>query len=121
MMSFSYPYHKIAEKIGIRILNGSYPPGSKLPSIREVAGKENLSTTTVQRTFYELERQGLIYKNRTLGYFVIHNRQRIIRLKMEECNHLTYSLYTTLKKLGYSEQEITALLEKHILAEDQQN
>ncbi|PWJ51451.1 GntR family transcriptional regulator [Faecalicatena contorta] len=111
----------IAEKIGIKILNGSYPPGSKLPSIREVAGRENLSTTTVQRTFYELERRGLIYKNQTSGYFVIHNRQLLIQLKMEECNHLTRSLYTSLEKLGYSEQEVTSLLEKHIPAEDRQN
>ncbi|MBA4697873.1 MAG: GntR family transcriptional regulator [Ruminococcus sp.] len=111
----------IAEKIGIKILSGSYPPASKLPSIREVAGQENRSTTTVQRTFYELERRGLIYKNRTSGYFVIHNRQRIIQLKIEECNHLTRVLYTELKKLGYSEQEVTALLEKHIPAEEQQN
>ncbi len=111
----------IAEKIGIKILSGSYPPGSKLPSIRKVAGQENLSTTTVQRTFYELERQGLIYKNRTSGYFVIHNQQKIIQLKIEECNHLAHVLYTELKKLGYSEQEVTAMLKKHILGEGQQN
>lgn len=118
-MSLSYPYHKIAEKIGGKILSGVYPPGSKLPSIRKVAGQENLSTTTVQRTFFELERQGLIYKNRTSGYFVIHNQQQIIQLKMKECNHLARSLYTTLKKLGYSKQEVTALLEKHIRAKGQ--
>lgn len=120
-MNFSYPYHRIVKKIGARILNGSYPPGSKLPSIREVAGQENLSTTTVQRTFYELERQGLIYKNRTSGYFVINNQQKIIQLKIEECNHLTRVLFTELKKLGYSEQEVTAMLEKHIPGEGQQN
>lgn len=68
-MCFFYPYKELANKIKFAIFSRTYLLGSKLPSVRELACKEELSITTIQRAFYELEQEGLICKKQRLGQF----------------------------------------------------
>lgn len=63
-------YQMLAEELAEEIRYGVYTPGGRLPSIREMAQRKGMAGTTVQRAYQLLERQGLIYRVSTWGYFV---------------------------------------------------
>ena len=63
-------YTQLVARLQQQLVSGVYPPGSKLPSVRELAADAGVNPNTVQRAFAELERAGLIYTQRTAGKFV---------------------------------------------------
>ena len=58
-------YTQLVARLQQQLVSGVYPPGSKLPSVRELAADAGANPNTVQRAFAELERAGLIYTQRT--------------------------------------------------------
>ena len=63
-------YAQLLELIQMRIISGHYPAGSRLPSVRELAAEAGVNPNTMQKAFSELERNGLIWTQRTAGRFV---------------------------------------------------
>jgi len=53
-----------------RISKGEYPPGSKLPSAREVAELYRISISTAQRIFTLLQERGLAVGQQGRGVYV---------------------------------------------------
>lgn len=49
---------------------GRLPAGTRLPTVRELAGQLGLATNTVARAYRELEAAGLLETRRRLGTFV---------------------------------------------------
>ena len=66
-------YAQILEQIKERIIVGEYPPGSRLPSVRELATEAAVNPNTMQRAMAELEREGYVVTNRTTGRTVTDN------------------------------------------------
>ena len=50
-------YTQLVARLQQQIVSGVYPPGSKLPSVRELAADAGANPNTVQRAFAELERR----------------------------------------------------------------
>jgi len=63
-------YHQLAETFATAIHHGTYPPGSRLPAIRRVAGSHQVSVNTVLNAWRILEDRGLIEARPQSGYFV---------------------------------------------------
>lgn len=53
---------------GIR--DGKLPPGTRLPTVRELAGKKGLAVNTVARAYRELESAGILETRGRFGTFV---------------------------------------------------
>jgi DNA-binding transcriptional regulator YhcF (GntR family) len=53
---------------GIR--DGRLPPGTRLPTVRELAGKMSLAVNTVARAYRELESAGILETRGRFGTFV---------------------------------------------------
>ena len=53
---------------GIR--DGRLPPGTRLPTVRELAGKLGLAVNTVARAYRELETAGIVETRGRFGTFV---------------------------------------------------
>jgi GntR family transcriptional regulator len=53
---------------GIR--TGTLPPGTRLPTVRELAGQLSLAANTVARTYRELESAGVVETRGRFGTFV---------------------------------------------------
>ena len=54
-------YEQIVEKFRILILKNALPPGSRMPSVRQLAMELSINPNTIQRAYMELEQDGLIY------------------------------------------------------------
>lgn len=63
-------YQQLARDIRQSILGGQLPPGSRLPSVRELRLQRGLSQATVLQAYAQLEQQGWVESRPRAGYFV---------------------------------------------------
>ena len=63
-------WQQLSQQIARQILIGVYPPGSKLPPVRELAAQAGVNPNTMQRALAQLEQAGLAQSNRTSGRLV---------------------------------------------------
>ena len=54
------PYQQVREQILASIAGGDLAPGTKLPSVRALAGELDLAVNTVAKVYKELEAQGAV-------------------------------------------------------------
>lgn len=99
-------YQQIMEDIKLKIVNGTYPAGSKLPSIRDYAEELIVNPNTVQKSFSELEREEYIYSKRGIGFFVNEDEQLIKNLKTKHLNDEIDLFIEKMSLLGFSKSEI---------------
>ncbi|HWQ30159.1 MAG TPA: PLP-dependent aminotransferase family protein, partial [Negativicutes bacterium] len=67
-------YQKVITHIKGEIASGSFKPGSRLPSIREMAEGFGCNKATVIRAYDVLEQEHLLYSKPKSGYYVVENR-----------------------------------------------
>lgn len=105
-------YLQMAEQIENAIIAGLLAPGSKLPSVRELASVSKTNPNTVQKALHLLEEKQLICTRRTSGKFVCENAGGLDQRRKEkaarQCRDLIQELYT----LGFTKLEMTALLQQ---------
>jgi DNA-binding transcriptional regulator YhcF (GntR family) len=63
-------YLQIAERICDEILENKFPPGERIPSIREYAALVEVNANTVVRSYEWLQQQEIIFNKRGIGYYV---------------------------------------------------
>lgn len=63
-------YRQIADRIGALIASGEFPPGSRLPPERDLAGQLRVSRTSVREALIALELSGLIDIRMGSGIYV---------------------------------------------------
>jgi len=77
-------FQQIAEQFRRDIMSGKWDGGERLPAIRETAVELQVNPNTVVKSYAELEAQGVIFKQRGLGYYVAPGaRERIAQLRRE--------------------------------------
>lgn len=103
-------YAQLVEDIQMRIVSGAYPPGSRLPSVRELSSEAGVNPNTMQRAFSELERNGLLETRRTSGRFVTEDEALIHSIRRELAEEQLAEFFRKMKRLGYRKQEALALI-----------
>jgi GntR family transcriptional regulator len=69
---------QIADSISEKVMEGKYPPGEKIPSVRDLATEMGVNPNTVMRTYSELQTRGIIENKRGVGYYVNNEAVSII-------------------------------------------
>ena len=64
-------YEQVEEKLRHLILNGALQPGSRMPSVRQLAMELSINPNTIQRAYMQLEQEGLIYPVKGKGKFYL--------------------------------------------------
>ena len=103
-------WQQLAEQLTLRILKGEYPPGSRLPAVRDIAGQAGVNPNTMQRALTELERDGLVYSQRTTGRFVTEDQAMIASAKRSLAERHIQAFLEAMTHLGYGREEILTLL-----------
>ena len=65
------------EKLTEQIVSGQLAAGEKVPPVRELAAQAGVNPNTMQRALAEMEREGLMFTNRTSGRYVTEDREMI--------------------------------------------
>lgn len=78
-------YEQMADRLADEIVAGKYPPGGRIPSVREYAGLLQVNTNTAVKSYELLAREGIIFNKRGMGYFVAEEaRHRITERRKDE-------------------------------------
>lgn len=104
-------YLQVAEVIRLRILTGEYPPGSSIPSVRELAQEAAVNPNTMQKALALLESTGLLYTQRTAGRRVTESQELIHCLRLEQAHTHIDQCRRQLAALGFSPEEIREMLQ----------
>ena len=115
-MNFSFDnerpiYVQLANMIKVSIVNGTYEPGSKLPSVRDLALSAKVNPNTLQKALFELEEEGLIFTERTNGKFVTTDTKIIEKTKNELARSITENFKKEMNNIGLSLEESIAYLQ----------
>ena len=112
-------YLQIMEGIKTRIAGGLLPPGSKLPSVRDLAAQAGVNPNTMQRAMTQLEQEGLLYTQRTSGRFVTEDEAKMKELRSSLSERYVEELFTQLSRLGMSREEIISEVSRWRPQEDE--
>lgn len=103
-------YTQLVARLQEQIVSGAYPPGSKLPSVRDLAADAGVNPNTVQRAFAELERLGLIYTQRTSGKFVTEDAAAIDAARRALAEGQTRQYLAAMLALGFDRAALITFL-----------
>jgi len=103
-------YLQLQEQIKLSIVSGQYPPGGKLPAVRDLAIEAAVNPNTMQRALTELERDGLVHAQRTSGRFVTEDKEVIVNMKNELAQELAAAFLEKMAAIGYSAGDAAALV-----------
>ena len=104
-------YLQLMERIQHDIISGTYKPGDKLPSVRELAMEASVNPNTMQKALSELERIGLVHSRRTSGRFITEDETMIKQLKTETATEHIREFLKSMEYLGFTRPEILELVQ----------
>lgn len=100
-------YEQIVDGIERGILLGIYPPGGQVPSLRELSQSLGINPNTIQKSYAELTRHGVICPSPGSGCYVSHDAKEKLkeraRNRISELESLAAELYAA----GLDEHELT--------------
>ena len=105
-------YLQLVEHLQTAVVTGEYPPGSRIPPVRELAGQAGVNPNTMQRALAELETRGLLETQRTAGRTVTGDVEKIAQTRRALAQTLVHHFYHQAAALGLTKAEIAALLEQ---------
>ncbi len=105
-------YTQIVERLTRKIIAGEYAVGQRLASVRELASELGVNPNTLQRAFAELERQGLLYTERTAGRFVTQNEATIRALQDVQAQRVVSAFVYQMAQMGYTKPQLIELLQQ---------
>ena len=111
-------YSQLIEQVKVGIVSGAFPPGERLPSVRDLAVEAGVNPNTMQRALTELERDGLVYSQRTAGRFVTEDTEMIRTAKEELAHRQIKCFLTAMLRLGYEKAEILSLVDRENVGEE---
>ncbi|WP_374657824.1 GntR family transcriptional regulator [Inhella sp.] len=103
-------YRQIVDQITARVMAGDWPPGSALPSIRELAAHNGVSVITVKRAYLELEHAGVIVTRHGKGSFVAESTDPTRARLQAELLRQVDALLLTAERLGWTDDELQACI-----------
>lgn len=107
-------YVQIMEEIKLRIAKGVLKPGDKVPPVRDLAINAGVNPNTMQKALSELEREGVLYSERTAGRFVSEINDGENKMREGISLRLMEAYVNGMRDLGYNEKEIISELEKYL-------
>ncbi|EHI69534.1 GntR family transcriptional regulator [Streptococcus ictaluri] len=103
-------YAQIAQHVMMQIISQEIKSGEQLPTVREYAEIAGVNPNTMQRAFTELEREGVVYSQRTAGRYVTDDQELIASKRHAIAMKELDSFVKNMTKIGFNRSEILPVL-----------
>lgn len=111
----NYPiYQQIIQRFSQSIVKGEIRPGSRIPSIRDLAVMLKVNANTIQRAYQEMDRAGLIVSQRGMGYFLMDNQEIVGTVKNSMVREAIASFLEGMRALGFDDTQILTELKNQM-------
>ena len=105
-------YLQIADRIRSDILNGTYPPDTQIPAVRQLAITAAVNPNTVQRAMSELEAEGFLCSKGTQGRFVTSDPEILSEGRKKSAEKLVRQFVRQAKSMSISKDELINLIKE---------
>lgn len=92
------------------IVTGDWPPGGRVASVRDLAVQYGVNPNTVQRSLAELERDGLLFTERTSGRFITQNTELIGQIRDRLAASQIEVFLEQMRGFGYNHHQLQELV-----------
>ena len=109
-------YLQIADKICDEVMVGSIRQGDRIPSVREYASTLQVNANTVMRSYDYLDKAGVIFNRRGIGFFFSEDAwKRIMAMRREAfyCGEMQ-DFFHKINLLGITPEELTKLYTNYL-------
>ncbi len=72
-------YLKLRDQIAAAIIQGDYPEGAMLPSVRALAAQQGANPLTVAKAYQQFQNDGLVEVQRGVGMYVVTGAAELLR------------------------------------------
>lgn len=103
-------YIQLVEQLELALVNGTFPPGSRIPAVRELAAQAGVNPNTMQRALQELEGRGLLQAQRTAGRTVTADAEILQQLRRKRAQTLAAEFLHQMQALGLDRAQTEELL-----------
>ena len=105
---------QLSQQMARRIVTGVYPPGGKLPPVRELAAEAGVNPNTMQRALAQLEQEQLCWADRTAGRRVTQDTAVIESVRRREAEAVIQQYFDAMAALGYTRAGAAELLKEEL-------
>ncbi len=106
-------YLQIMNDLKYQIVLGNLKSDERLPSIKEQSVRMKVNPNTIVRVYSELERQGIVFKEKGLGTFVSQDKDAVIKLKQEIAKENVKRFVERMYKIGFNNDDMHVLLAEY--------
>ena len=103
-------YTQLVDAIKFSIVSGELLPGARMSTVRDLALEAGVNPNTMQRALQQLEREGLVFTQRSSGRFVTEDITSIDRARAALAAEHVRRYRESMRRLGFSGEEMKALL-----------
>ena len=103
-------YVQLIQQLELALVAGEFPPGSRIPPVRELAADAGVNPNTMQRALQDLESRGLLQAQRTAGRTVTANDTVLQALRRKRAATLARDFLQQMHALGMTATEVETLL-----------
>ena len=114
-------YVQLIEQLELALVAGEFPPGSRIPPVRELAADAGVNPNTMQRALQDLESRGLLQAQRTAGRTVTANDTVLQALRRKRAATLARDFLQQMHALGMTAAEVETLLRETETSEKEQH
>jgi GntR family transcriptional regulator len=115
-------YRQVLDQVSGMIRSGELPPGTRLPSVRELSRHLLVSLITVRRSYADLEAAGLIVRRQGQGTFVAENvAPASRRIAVEEARNRLAEAVSRARQLGLRGGELRGCIEELLAGEEEED
>ena len=107
-------YVQLKQAIQLAIATDKYPPGSQLPTVRQLAVQLKINPNTVSRVYLELESEEVLTTRQGKGTFVRDRPEIDVSIKENNLNVILDDVIIKASSLGFSTKELFNALEKRL-------
>ena len=103
---------QLKEQLIIAIVAGEYKMGGAFPTVRDLAESEGVNRNTMQRALSELEHDGFVITNRTVGRVVTTDEGLVAKMKESIAKQTIEKFIREMEAIGYSVDDVVKMIKK---------
>ena len=103
-------YVQLVEQLELALVAGEFPPGSRIPPVRELAADAGVNPNTMQRALTELEREGLLVSGGTSGRSVTQDEAVLVAMREQTLEELARECAEKFMTFGVTPTQAAQLL-----------
>ena len=107
-------YIQVIDDIKRKIALGVYQPNDRIESVRDLAVLQGVNPNTIQRALSELEREGLLKAERTIGRFICGNPELIASCRKKIAEDAVSRFLHELTSIGLTVEDGIELLKERM-------